>query len=63
MKNKLKTKKAIAKRVKRTATGKLLRGKAFTSHLALNKTTKQKRHLRKGTVVSKSDAKRWKNLI
>lgn len=60
---KMKTKRALAKRVKRTGTGQLKRHHAYVSHLAPRKTTKQKRHLAKATLVSKSDYKRIKQLI
>lgn len=60
---KMKTHKGAAKRVKRTGTGKLKRHRAFTSHRFHGKTTKQKRHLRKAKLVSKSDYKRIKNLV
>jgi len=60
---KMKTKKALAKRVKMTASGKLKRGCAYMSHLAPNKSTKQKRHLRKARLVSKSDYKRIKLML
>ncbi len=60
---KMKSKKALTKRVKVTATGKLKRGSAYMSHLAPRKTHKQKRHLRKGGFVSQSDYKRIKSLI
>lgn len=60
---KMKTKKTLAKRVKRTGTGKLKRSHAYISHFAANKTHKQKVHLRKSTLVSKSDMKRIKHLI
>lgn len=60
---KMKTKKALAKRVKKNASGKLKRGHAYRAHLALNKTTKQKRHLRKGTTIHESDIKRIKGLL
>lgn len=60
---KMKTKKALAKRVKKTGSGKLKRGRAFTSHLAPRKTTKQKRHLRKARLVSKGDYKRIKLML
>jgi large subunit ribosomal protein L35 len=60
---KMKTKKALAKRVKRTGSGKLKRQHAYVSHFAANKTQKQKRKLRKGTLVSKSDYKRIKLLL
>ncbi len=59
----MKTKRGLAKRVKVTGTGKLKRGRAYTSHLAPRKTQKQKRQLRKAALVSKSDYKRIKLLI
>ncbi len=60
---KMKTKRALAKRVRVTGSGKFKRHSAYTSHLAPRKTTKQKRHLRKAGLVSKSDYKRDKFLI
>ncbi|MBV1709419.1 MAG: 50S ribosomal protein L35 [Firmicutes bacterium HGW-Firmicutes-10] len=60
---KMKTKKALAKRVKRTGSGKLKRSHAYISHFAANKSQKQKRKLRKGTLVSKSDYKRIKLML
>lgn len=62
MKNKLKSKKAITKRIRCSKNGKLKRHSAYTSHLSLNKSTKQKRHARKERQVDKSDLKRWKQL-
>ena len=55
---KQKTHKGMAKRFKKTGTGKLKRGHAKTSHLFANKTQKQKRKLRKSALVSKGDQKR-----
>ncbi|MGN1399030.1 MAG: 50S ribosomal protein L35 [Erysipelotrichaceae bacterium] len=60
---KMKTKRALAKRVKVTGTGKLKRMHAYVSHLAPRKTHKQKRHLRKAGYVSPSDYKRIKFLL
>lgn len=60
---KMKTKSALKKRIKITATGKVLREQAFRGHLAQNKTTKQKRQLRKTVQMSKSDIKRFKALF
>lgn len=60
---KMKTKRALAKRVKVTGKGKMKRHSAYTSHLAPRKTHKQKRHLRKSSLVSKSDYKRIKELL
>ncbi len=63
MKNKQKTKKAVAKRVSKTKSGELKRKHAKRSHLAHNKTTKQKRHSKKDTLVKKSDKSRYDQLI
>ncbi|GMB07380.1 LSU ribosomal protein L35P [Thermolongibacillus altinsuensis] len=60
---KMKTHKGSAKRFKKTGTGKLKRSHAFTSHLFANKTQKQKRKLRKATLVSKGDFKRIRQLL
>ncbi|WP_215825815.1 MULTISPECIES: 50S ribosomal protein L35 [unclassified Spiroplasma] len=60
---KMKTKKALQKRIKITGTGKWKRKHAFTSHLAQNKSTKQKRHLSKEGTVDKTDYRRLKNLL
>lgn len=60
---KMKTKKALMKRIKITGTGKIMREQAFRSHLAQNKTTKQKRQSRKSTTMHASDYKRFKALI
>mgnify|MGYP000424763103 FL=1 len=59
----MKTKRALAKRVKVTGTGKLKRKCAYMSHLAPRKTHKQKRHLRKARLVSRSDFKRIRQLL
>lgn len=60
---KMKTKKALKKRIKVTASGKWMRGNAYVSHLAPSKTTKQKRQSKGWTTVSDSDYKRLKDLI
>jgi large subunit ribosomal protein L35 len=60
---KMKTHKGAAKRFKKTGTGKLKRDHAFTSHLFANKSTKAKRHLRKGALVAKGDQKRIEQLV
>ncbi|MEW9500635.1 50S ribosomal protein L35 [Jeotgalibacillus marinus] len=60
---KMKTHRGLAKRVKKTGSGKLKRSSAYTSHLFANKSTKAKRKLRKGSTVSASDYKRIKNMI
>ncbi|EGL83923.1 50S ribosomal protein L35 [Caldalkalibacillus thermarum TA2.A1] len=60
---KMKTKRAAVKRFKRTATGKLKRSHAYTSHLFASKTQKRKRQLRKPALVSKGDYKRLKDVL
>lgn len=60
---KMKTKSSVMKRIKITATGKIKRGNAFTSHIAQTKTQKKKRHARKYSDMSSSDFRRLKRLI
>lgn len=59
---KMKKKKALTKRVKVTATGKVLRSQANRSHHAQFNTTKQKRQARKSTLMDPSDVKRFKGM-
>ena len=60
---KMKTHRGLAKRVKRTGSGKLKRSRAFTSQRFHGKTKKQRRQLRKAELVSQSDYKRIKDKI
>jgi large subunit ribosomal protein L35 len=60
---KAKTSRSAAKRFKKTATGKLKRGKSGSSHKFTSKTRKRKRRLRKADVVASVDAKRMKRLL
>ncbi|MEF9984816.1 MAG: 50S ribosomal protein L35 [Malacoplasma sp.] len=60
---KAKTKKAVSKRIIETKSGKLKRKQAFRSHMAHNKTTKQKRHSKKDAFISSVDQKRYDQLI
>jgi large subunit ribosomal protein L35 len=53
-----KTKKAVAKRFKVTAGGKVLRAQASRRHLMSSKNAKKKRQLAKTAVVDKTDAAR-----
>jgi len=53
---KLKTRRAAAKRFKRTGSGKFMRRKAFRNHLLDKKKTKRKVHLGQKTVVTDADA-------
>jgi large subunit ribosomal protein L35 len=54
---KLKTQKGIAKRIRVTGTGKLMRASAFKSHLLEHKSAKRKRRFENEQSVSKSDRK------
>ena len=54
---KLKTRKGIAKRIKVTSTGKLLRTAAWKSHLLEHKSMKRKRKYENEQPVDKSDRK------
>ena len=49
---KMKSHRGLAKRVKKTGSGKLKRSHAYTSHRFHGKTKKQRRHLRKAAMVS-----------
>ncbi|MBN3490509.1 50S ribosomal protein L35 [Acholeplasma equirhinis] len=60
---KQKTHSGLKKRIKVTGTGKLMRHKAYSNHLAASKTTKQNRQIAGETSVHASDAKRIKRLI
>ncbi|GCE63762.1 50S ribosomal protein L35 [Candidatus Mycoplasma haematohominis] len=63
MKNKIKTKKAFAKRFLVLGNGKLKRKHSHRSHLASNKTTKQKRHARSSAILNKPQMKRAYQLL
>ncbi|WP_071440653.1 50S ribosomal protein L35 [Traorella massiliensis] len=60
---KMKTHSGLAKRVKRTGSGKLKRSHAYTSHRFHGKTKKQRRQLAKSGLVSSSDYKRIKLML
>ncbi|MBE5949379.1 MAG: 50S ribosomal protein L35 [Lachnospiraceae bacterium] len=60
---KVKTNKSAAKRFKKTGTGKLVRMKAYKSHILTKKTTKRKRNLRKSTVVDETNVKNMKKIM
>lgn len=60
---KMKTHRGAAKRFKKTGSGKVKRGHAFTSHILTKKTPKRKRNLRQSDLIAKSDEKRIKRLL
>ena len=59
---KLKTSRAAAKRFKMTGTGKLVRNKAYKSHILTKKSTKRKRNLRKDIVADATNSKVMKKI-
>jgi large subunit ribosomal protein L35 len=60
---KMKTRKSIAKRFKRTASGKLKRHSAGRGHLFTNKSPKQRRQARKSGLVSPAEHRRISELM
>ena len=60
---KMKTKRAAAKRFKKTGTGKLSRMKAFKSHILTKKSRKTKRNLRKSAIADPTNAKVMKKIL
>jgi large subunit ribosomal protein L35 len=52
---KMKTHKGTAKRFRVTGSGKIMRGKAFKSHILEKKSPKRKRGFRQETAVSPAD--------
>ena len=63
MKNKMKTKKAVTKRFKLTASGKLKRKQCGKNHKAWGRTVKQRRQLAKASYVNSTDQKRISQLF
>ena len=61
---KMKTNKGAAKRLKKTASGRLKRHKANKSHILTKKTPKRKRRLRQGTTIQvRGEEKNIKRLL
>jgi large subunit ribosomal protein L35 len=60
---KMKTKRAAAKRVRKTASGQLKRNRGWKSHLLEAKAPKRRRRLRTGTLIAKVDVPRIKTLV
>jgi len=60
---KMKTHKSSAKRFKLSSSGKVIRSKAYKSHILTKKTAKRKRNLRKDTTVSSVETKTVKVLL
>jgi large subunit ribosomal protein L35 len=60
---KMKTKRSAAKRLKKTASGKLLRAGGWKQHHLEIKRPRRRRHLRKNRPVTQADEKRLKVLV
>ena len=60
---KIKTNRAAAKRFKKTGTGKIVRAKAFKSHILTKKSPKRKRGLRHDTVVDAINVRALKRMM
>ena len=60
---KIKSHRGAAKRFKKTATGKFLRGKALKRHILTSKPTRRKRHARGMHVVSPADVGKLKRML
>ena len=60
---KIKTCRAAAKRFKKTGTGKLMRNKAYKSHILTKKSTKRKRNLRQSAITDATNVKNMKKIL
>lgn len=60
---KMKTRRGAAKRFKTTGNGKVVRSKAFGSHILTSKTTKRKRRLRKSAIVDATNVRAIKRML
>ena len=60
---KIKTCRAAAKRFKKTGTGKLVRNKAYKSHILTKKSTKRKRNIRHATIADETNVKNMKKIL
>ena len=60
---KVKTRRAAAKRMKKTASGKVTRSQAWKGHRLINRTRKRKRNLKGTVVASDADQPRLKRML
>ena len=60
---KMKTRKAVAKRFKKTSSGKFKHRKAYRSHILTKKRKKRKRQLRQNGTFSSRESRRLKELL
>jgi large subunit ribosomal protein L35 len=59
----MKTHRGLAKRVKRTATGRLKRKQAYHRHMLVSKTRKRKRNLGAAALIADVEEQRLKALL
>lgn len=60
---KMKTNRAVAKRMKKNGSGKIIHYKSMKSHILTKKTKKRKRGFRQSTVLHCSNFKQYSTLI
>ena len=60
---KMKTRKSVAKRFKKTGTGKYLHNRAGFQHILTKKSSKRKRRLSHSAVVKKTEIRRIKTAL
>jgi len=60
---KIKTNRGAAKRFRTTGSGKLVRARAYKSHILTKKGPKRKRRLRQGTDVDSANVKLLKRML
>lgn len=60
---KMKTNRGAAKRFKTSGSGKIVRNKAFSSHILTKKSTKRKRNLRKSSILDAANLRGVKRMI
>jgi large subunit ribosomal protein L35 len=60
---KIKSNRGAAKRFKVTGSGKLVRARAYKSHILTKKTSKRKRRLRQGTDVDAANVRMLRRML
>ncbi|CAG0939696.1 50S ribosomal protein L35 [Candidatus Brocadiaceae bacterium] len=60
---KMKSNRGAAKTFRKTASGRFKRKQAYKSHILTSKSTKRKRNLRRGTMVSDADTQKVNTML
>ena len=60
---KMKTNRGAAKRFRTSGSGKIVRNKAFSSHILTKKSTKRKRNLRKSAMLDSANLRNVQRMI